>query len=114
MNQIPDYILYIDTSHTEGTEVSISDGKKIVAAKKVMLSNKSENVLELIDKILAENAINLKNLAGIKVNTGPGSFTGLRVGIAVARSLALFLNIPVNGKSTTDNIEINYGENKFN
>jgi tRNA threonylcarbamoyladenosine biosynthesis protein TsaB len=56
---------------------------------------KSDNLLLKIKQILSRNNLNLKNLKTIVVNQGPGSFTGLRIGISIANTLAYSLNIPV-------------------
>ena len=40
----------------------------------------------------------IKDISEIEVNTGPGSFTGLRVGVSIANALGWALGIPVNGK----------------
>ena len=58
----------------------------------------AQNVLPLIEKILKKKGANLSDLTGIKVNTGPGSFTGLKVGVTIANTLGYLLGIPVNGK----------------
>lgn len=58
----------------------------------------SQAILPLIDQILIKNKLVLSDLTSIEVNTGPGSFTGIRVGIAVANALSFALKIPVNDK----------------
>lgn len=70
-------ILYIDTSSRD---------------------TKAQNTLPLIKKLLKEGGYKLQDVKEIKVNTGPGSFVGLRVGVTIANTLAFLLNIPVNGK----------------
>jgi tRNA threonylcarbamoyladenosine biosynthesis protein TsaB len=55
-------------------------------------------VLELVDELVDEPA----ELEGIVVGRGPGSFTSIRIGLAVARALSLALEIPVAGASTLD------------
>ena len=55
----------------------------------------SKNILAFIKEVIEENGNNLNNLTGICVFSGPGSFTGLRIGITVANSLADGLNIPI-------------------
>ena len=88
--------LHIDTSKREEIRVGIEiDGK--LHEKKVK-KLKSQETLPLIEKLLKEKKIKLNQINEIKVNTGPGSFTGLRVGISVANALGFSLNIPVNGK----------------
>lgn len=58
----------------------------------------SQVLLTLIDRILKKNKLSFRDLSGIEVEAGPGSFTGLRVGVSVANALGFALNIPVNGK----------------
>jgi tRNA threonylcarbamoyl adenosine modification protein YeaZ len=58
----------------------------------------SQALLGLIDKVVKEAGIALRDLNEVEVSTGPGSYTGLRVGVAVANALAFALQIPVNGK----------------
>ena len=55
----------------------------------------AKNILAFIKEVIEENGNNLNNLTGICVFSGPGSFTGLRIGITVANSLADGLNIPI-------------------
>lgn len=58
---------------------------------------KSQTALILIDKLLKRNNIKPADLSEIEVNTGPGSFTGTRVGVAIANALGFGLDITVNG-----------------
>lgn len=91
-------ILSIDTTDREKAKISLllDNKKKNIEAKKKNLS--SQIVLDLISKILAENKIEPRQLTEIKVSSGPGSFTGIRVGISIANALGYSLNIPVNGR----------------
>jgi tRNA threonylcarbamoyladenosine biosynthesis protein TsaB len=59
-------------------------------------------ILHDIDEVLAASGIEPAELDGIVVGTGPGSYTGLRMGLVTARTLALSLGIPVAGVSTLD------------
>lgn len=67
----------------------------------------SEILLGLVDKILKQAKIKLDQLDSIEVKTGPGSFTGLRVGVSVAMALGFSLGIPVNGEMNKA-IDIHY------
>lgn len=58
----------------------------------------SHDLVPLIEEALHENKLTFTDISEISVHTGPGSFTGLRVGIAVANTLGLLLGVPVNGK----------------
>lgn len=86
--------LLIDTSNSQKTIVGLD--KKILERKSG--PDKSQQVLSLIDKILKDNRKTLKDLTEIEVNLGPGSFTGLKIGAAVANALGFALDIPVNGQ----------------
>lgn len=61
-----------------------------------------ESLVSHLEKLLKHFKIKISNIEGIGVDTGPGSFTGLRVGIATANGLGLGLNIPVKGFSSLD------------
>lgn len=93
-----DKVLIIDTSSNKRTKVGLSIDRKLFWEKQESGKLHSQVVLPLIDKILKSNNITPKNVTGIKVNRGPGSFTGIRVGIAIANALGFALKIPVNGK----------------
>lgn len=94
------FILSIDTSQIDTAKVAFEkDGKrfeKISDSKRL----KSQMVLPLIESLLNEHNLIFSDISEIWVHTGPGSFTGLRIGIAVANTLGLLLGIPVNGKKT--------------
>ena len=51
----------------------------------------------MIEKLLKKHGLSLQKITAIKVNPGPGSFTGVRVGISIANALGLALGITVNG-----------------
>ena len=86
--------LYIDTSSSEKITVGIDNEKFETAAKE----KTSQKLLPFIDEILKKKGKTPKDITEIEVATGPGSFTGLRVGVAVANTLGWVLKIPVNGE----------------
>lgn len=91
-------IVYIDTSAINTARVALElDGKKY---EKIQESRvlKSQTVLPLIETLLRERNLTFADITEIQVATGPGSFTGLRVGATVANALGYLLGIPVNGK----------------
>lgn len=98
--------VYIDTSSSEEITVGI-DGKKYKTSAR---EEKSQRLLSFLDELLKKQNKNIKDIKEIEVNTGPGSFTGLRVGLSVANAIGWALGIPVNGKDIKkgDTVEITY------
>ncbi|MDP3998289.1 MAG: tRNA (adenosine(37)-N6)-threonylcarbamoyltransferase complex dimerization subunit type 1 TsaB [bacterium] len=90
-------ILIVDTADREETVVGLRIAGRTHYLKGKRIS--SQILLPLIDKILKKHHLQPQDLTGIEVNLGPGSFTGLRVGAAVANTLSSFLKVPINGKS---------------
>jgi tRNA threonylcarbamoyl adenosine modification protein YeaZ len=96
-------ILAIDTATTRvviatGSPAGVADGISTWSAG----YRHGETLLPSIGRFLGEQNIRRSRLTGIVVGTGPGAFTGLRVGIATAKGLAHGLGIPLVGVSTAE------------
>lgn len=91
-------ILTIDTA-SNSPFVSLGEKKLDLVANQ---SSQESGLLVLIVKLLKETGLKLEDIDEIKINPGPGSFTGLRVGFSVANILGWYLQIPVNGTMVTD------------
>lgn len=89
--------LAFDTATSAATAALVRDGK--VLGERV---SRAVAVLEDAEELLHESGADRAELTGIVVGTGPGSFTGLRLGLATARGLALALELPVAGISTLE------------
>jgi tRNA threonylcarbamoyladenosine biosynthesis protein TsaB len=63
-----------------------------------------------MDEILNRNSMTVKDIDGIAVSIGPGSFTGIRVGVSIARGLAQSLNIPLVGIPSLDGLAFGIGK----
>lgn len=92
-------ILHISTTDRKVIKVSLKQDGKMVKSLSEENEYGSQVLLPLIIKLLRTTNYELKTLQGIEVETGPGSFTGLRVGVSVANALGFSLGIPVNGKN---------------
>lgn len=91
-------ILILDTADNKKITVGlIIDSKKDIQTKTIT-SNRTQVILPMIDKILKKHLLKPEDLSGIKINTGPGSFTGLRIGLAIANAMSFALKIPINGE----------------
>lgn len=101
-------ILALDTS-TLVSSVAIASPEKLIA--ELILQTKlthSEVLMPHIEQILAMTKIKQVDLTGIAVSIGPGSFTGLRIGLATAKSMAYALNLPIVGVSTLAALAYHY------
>lgn len=91
--------IVIDTSDTNTIRVALEiNGKRIVRESRASVM-KSQMVLPLVAELLASEHLTVRDITGLSVNTGPGSYTGLRVGCAVANMLGRLLDVPVNGNN---------------
>jgi tRNA threonylcarbamoyladenosine biosynthesis protein TsaB len=90
--------LRIDTSSNKQISIAIKVDNKKDELVEDSTFLKSEAALPAIDKLLERNSLKIEDLDKIEVNRGPGSFTGLRVGVAIANALSFLLKIPVNKK----------------
>lgn len=88
-------ILYIDTSSSYLYAGIVSDDKLLCEAKKEFGHSLSEEALPNIAKLFAEKKLAAKDIDKILVVNGPGSFTGIRIGITIAKVYAWSLNIPI-------------------
>lgn len=105
-------ILGIDTAVANASVALVDDGELIIEAIQgqsrhrtavhpdVPAGHQAETLLPLIQSVLAESQIGVEALAGIALSIGPGSFTGLRVGLATAKGLAYESGLPLVGVST--------------
>ena len=90
-------ILAFDTASARATSALVGDGE--VLGERV---STTVTLLADLDALLRQAGAHVGDVEALAVGTGPGSFTGIRVGLAVARALALALGIPVAGVSTLD------------
>lgn len=90
-------LLAIDTAGG-ACSAALWDGSEVVAgAMETMQRGQSERLIPMIEEVLSTSGRGYEDLAAIAVTTGPGGFTGVRLGLATARALALSLGLPVIG-----------------
>lgn len=96
-------ILAIDTSGTNAM-VALAEGDGALIAERHWPAGyrHGEELLARIDGMLKTTGIGLAELGGIVVGTGPGAFTGLRVGLSTAKALARGLDVPIAGVATSE------------
>jgi tRNA threonylcarbamoyladenosine biosynthesis protein TsaB len=95
-------ILGIDTS-SDICSVGLSKDKEFIGEINIKLKRRhSERLLPIIKRLLFETGKNLNDLDGIVVTNGPGSFTGLRIGLSTVQAFKMALDIPVYSISTLE------------
>jgi len=90
------YILNIETA-TKNCSVALAKEGKTILCKEIADEGYShaERLHVFIEEIINESGIGMKDLSAIAVSQGPGSYTGLRIGVSAAKGLCYALNIPL-------------------
>lgn len=89
------------TSSTASVGVSVARDRTILATNHVLTDRRhAEEITPLLAKTTSMAGVDLADVNLVAVDVGPGRFTGLRVGVATARALALGLSVPVVGVSS--------------
>ncbi len=97
------WLLAIDTAtSTVVVAAGTPDGRLLEARTFAAEHRHGSHLLPTIQALAADRELDLSDLAGVVVGTGPGAFTGLRVGLATAKTLAHELDVPLVGVSTAD------------
>lgn len=95
-------VLAIDTCLNACSAAVVDEGRVLARRTEVMARGHQERLAPLVAEVMAEAGIAFDALDRIGVTVGPGSFTGLRVGLAFAKGLAAALDIPAVGVGTLE------------
>ena len=95
------YILNIETS-TKACSAALFNSGKLISFKESNTANfsHSEKLLNFISELIDSSEITLSDLNAVAVSMGPGSYTGLRIGVSTAKGLCYGLDIPLISVST--------------
>ena len=107
MNPTQQLTLAIESAIRGGSVSLIVDGREIdnwIGATDV---SKAEDLLADIDAMLSTNGLTIRDVSHVAVSAGPGSFTGIRIGIATALGLKTGLGIPMSSISALEAIALN-------
>jgi tRNA threonylcarbamoyl adenosine modification protein YeaZ len=94
-------VLAIDTATRSSVVVLGADDARAVSYREVQHRHGS-HVLEQVDTVLRDGGSTLSDITAVAVGTGPGSFTGLRVGLATAKTIAYARKLPLVGVMSSD------------
>lgn len=87
--------LLLDSSNTSLSVGIESNGKLLDFISYEAWQEQSEHMIPEIDNLLTKNHISRDDIKGIVVSIGPGSYTGVRISLTIAKVMALALNIPI-------------------
>ena len=97
------YILHIDTTTKKCSVALAQDGELMI--QKELLSEEfshSEQLHPFIEEVLKESSLKSSSLSAIAISKGPGSYTGLRIGVAAAKGLCFALDLPLIALNTLE------------
>jgi len=89
------YILSIDTSTKFLCVVIAKDGRLLSYYNRIHERAHNQLLISVIDKLLKKSSLTVYDLDCLAVDTGPGSFTGIRIGLATVKGLSMVLKIPI-------------------
>lgn len=92
-------ILFIDT-HNDLITIALKNKDDLFIKEQESEYSHSIYVMPMIESIFKENNLDIKDLEKVIVVNGPGSFTGIRIGISIAKTIAYALNIKINSISS--------------
>ncbi|WP_421734693.1 tRNA (adenosine(37)-N6)-threonylcarbamoyltransferase complex dimerization subunit type 1 TsaB [Cellulomonas sp.] len=99
-------VLALDTSAAVAVALTDDAGVVLAARSDAQQRHHAELLTPMIADVLAEAGVDRSELTAVVVGTGPAPFTGLRVGLVTARTLALALGIPVHGVPSLDAVAL--------
>ncbi|MCK5284311.1 MAG: tRNA (adenosine(37)-N6)-threonylcarbamoyltransferase complex dimerization subunit type 1 TsaB, partial [Alphaproteobacteria bacterium] len=102
-------VLALDTAMS-GCSVCVynSDKDELVSKSKSMVRGQAEHLVPLVEEVMLDVGLDYQELDAVITTVGPGAFTGLRIGLSTARSLALALSIPIYGITTLQVLALEY------
>ena len=100
-------ILGIDTS-THSTSVCVIEDEKLICEYTVNTKKThSQKLMVMIESMIKESYLNIKDIDSIAICIGPGSFTGLRISMATAKAIAQVRNLPIIAVNSLESLAFN-------
>ena len=88
--------LTIDTRNSKEVKVILEKEGSVIEEVSLSSNGRAESVINLLHRALEKSKTDVQEIKTITFEKGPGSYTGLKAGVAVANALSFALNIPIN------------------
>lgn len=89
--------LAIDTSTSVGGVAIVDDDRLVAACALNVKRTHSERLMSMVERVVSDSDLKVRDIEAIACGVGPGSFTGVRIGVSAAKCLSYTLNIPIVG-----------------
>lgn len=100
-------ILAVDTSATAAS-VAVAEENKLIGEFSINTAlTHSQTLISMIDELLNNTGLSVNDINAVAVNAGPGSFTGVRIGVAAVKGIAFPKNLPCVSVSTLESMAYN-------
>lgn len=103
-------VLAMDSSTSACSAALWADGRVLARRLSPMARGQSEALMPMVAEVMEEAGLSFADLGLLAVTVGPGAFTGLRIGLAAARGLALAAGLPLAGVATTEAVAAGVAE----
>lgn len=107
------YLLFVDTHYKDVNIILFKDNKFLDDLKVIDVKNTSVETMPAIIKLLDKNNLKPNEINKIAVCIGPGSFTGTRIGVTIAKTMAYSLNIPIVTLTSLDLVGLNLDSKSY-
>lgn len=101
-------ILWIDTATESGSVGLIHEGKTLIRWEHHQEKSHARLITSVIQSLMREAGMSISDLDAVAVNGGPGSYTGLRVGVSTAKGIAMALNLPLMALGSLETIALSF------
>jgi tRNA threonylcarbamoyladenosine biosynthesis protein TsaB len=99
-NSMPGLVLVLDTTGSASQVGVVRDGKWLIQDSREMTYGQAEHLIPMVKEAMTSVGEQFADLSAVVVTVGPGSFTGLRVGLAAAQGISVVAKCPVIGVSS--------------
>lgn len=106
------YTLFIDT-HSSNICLALYDGKILIKSEKESIESHSIYVVPMLKELMENNNVSFDDIKNVVAVNGPGSFTGIRIGLSVAKAICYSLDKPIYLISSLTSMLVSYESDDY-